>query len=161
MLSKWPLIAGIAILLLVLGVFVWATDAPAYLGHEPATCNNCHVMDAAYENWYHGAHERFTECTDCHLPHQNLIAYYYIKGKSGLHDVLWFVTASYPDAIRATAETRNIVQVNCIRCHADTVDGIVMGAQPFDRYCWDCHRTVAHGERGISLLPYQHQEEGK
>jgi cytochrome c nitrite reductase small subunit len=161
MLSKWPLIVGIAALLLALGVFIWAADAPAYLGHESATCNNCHVMDAAYENWYHGAHGRFAECTDCHLPHQNLIAYYYFKGKSGLHDVLWFVTASYPDAIRTTVETRNIVQANCIRCHASTVDSIVAGAQPFDRYCWDCHRIVTHGERGISLLPYHHQEEGK
>jgi cytochrome c nitrite reductase small subunit len=161
MLSKWPLIVGIAALLLALGVFIWAADAPAYLGHESATCNNCHVMDAAYENWYHGAHGRFAECTDCHLPHQNLIAYYYFKGKSGLHDVLWFVTASYPDAIWTNAETRNIVQANCIRCHASTVDSIVAGAQPFDRYCWDCHRIVTHGERGISLLPYHHQEEGK
>jgi len=41
------------------------------------------------------------------------------------------------------------------------VDNIVAGAQPFDRYCWNCHRAVAHGERGISLLPYQYQEEGK
>ena len=161
MLSKWPLIVGIAALLLALGVFIWAADAPAYLGHESATCNNCHVMDAAYENWYHGAHGRFAECTDCHLPHQNLIAYYYFKGKSGLHDVLWFVTASYSDAIRTTAETRNIMQANCIRCHASTVDSILVGAQPFGRYCWDCHRIVTHGERGISLLPYQHQEEGK
>jgi cytochrome c nitrite reductase small subunit len=30
---------------------------------------------------------------------------------------------------------------------------------PFDRYCFECHRSVAHGERGISLLPYQHIEE--
>jgi cytochrome c nitrite reductase small subunit len=30
-----------------------------------------------------------------------------------------------------------------------------------DRYCFECHRTVAHGERGISLLPYQHKEESQ
>jgi len=28
----------------------------------------------------------------------------------------------------------------------------------FDRYCWSCHRSVAHGERGYSLLPYQDME---
>ena len=33
-----------------LGLFAWVTDAPAYLQHEPSTCNNCHVMDAQYEN---------------------------------------------------------------------------------------------------------------
>jgi hypothetical protein len=30
-----------------------------------------------------------------------------------------------------------------------------MGAQPYDRYCWDCHRNVSHGERGASNVPYQ------
>ena len=23
------------------------------------------------------------------------------------------------------------------------------------RYCFECHRSVAHGQRGISILPYQ------
>jgi len=47
------------------------------------------------------------------------------------------------------------VQGNCIRCHEDAVETIMMGAQPFDRNCWDCHRNVAHGPRGISITPYQ------
>jgi hypothetical protein len=40
------------------GVFVWVTDAPAYLQYEPHTHNNCHVMDAQYENQYLAAHAR-------------------------------------------------------------------------------------------------------
>jgi cytochrome c nitrite reductase small subunit len=28
-----------------------------------------------------------------------------------------------------------------------------------ERYCFDCHRDVAHGERGLSLLPYQDTED--
>ena len=28
-----------------------------------------------------------------------------------------------------------------------------------ERYCFDCHRSAAHGERGISILPYKHTEE--
>ena len=39
-----------------------------------------------------------------------------------------------------------------------TVDVIMSGAQPFDRYCWSCHRTVTHGQRGYSLNPYQDTE---
>jgi hypothetical protein len=31
----------------------------------------------------------------------------------------------------------------------------VMGPQPFDRNCWDCHRNVAHGTRGASAVPFQ------
>jgi hypothetical protein len=51
MVNRVTRILGIIILLAVLGFFAWVTDAPAYLGHQPATCNNCHVMDAQYENW--------------------------------------------------------------------------------------------------------------
>jgi cytochrome c nitrite reductase small subunit len=34
----------------------------------------------------------------------------------------------------------------------------MVGPMELDRYCFDCHRSAAHGQRGISLLPYQHQE---
>jgi cytochrome c nitrite reductase small subunit len=153
-----PLLLGILFFVAALGVFTWVTDAPSYLGHEPSTCNNCHTMDSQYENWYHAAHEKFAVCTDCHLPHQNIISYYLYKGYSGMRDVYSFTFKTYPAAIRANAQTDGIVQTNCIRCHTDTVETILAGAQPFDRYCWDCHRSAAHGERGLSLAPYQDSE---
>jgi cytochrome c nitrite reductase small subunit len=58
-------------------------------------------------------------------------------------------------AIRASQKTRDIIQSNCIRCHQATVETVMMGPQPFDRYCWDCHRDVSHGKRGASAVPYQ------
>lgn len=156
--SKWSLFTGLAFLLAALGVFAWAADAPAYLGHEAATCNNCHVMDSHYENWFHAPHAAWTTCVDCHLPHQNFAAYYYEKGRSGMHDVYVFVTKTYPEQIRATTRTQGIVQDNCIRCHLDTVEGMLTAGQPLERNCWDCHRSVAHGERGLSLYPHQDTE---
>lgn len=156
--SKWTLTVGIVALLLALSVFAWVTDAPSYLGHEPSTCNNCHVMDSQYEGWFHAAHVHFTACTDCHLPHQNIASYYLYKGYSGMRDVYSFTFKTYPAAIRATQQTDEIVQANCIRCHTDTVENILAGPQPFDRYCWDCHRSAAHGDRGLSLYPYQDSE---
>jgi len=158
MVKRASLIIGIVILLAVLGFFAWVTDAPTYLKHEPATCNNCHVMDAQYENWYHAAHARYAVCTDCHLPHQNFVSYYLFKGYSGMKDVFSFTFKTYPVDIRATRQTDEIIQANCIRCHTDTVENIVAGPQSFDRYCWDCHRSVAHAERGLSLYPYQDEE---
>ncbi len=158
MLRKISLFVGIAVLLAALGLLAWVTDAPAYLGHEASTCNNCHVMDAQYENWYHAAHERSAVCTDCHLPHQNIASYYLYKGYSGMRDVYSFTLKTYPDAIRATKQTDDILQANCIRCHNDTVESILASSQPFDRYCWDCHRSTAHGLRGLSLDPYQDTE---
>ena len=154
----FALIAGLLIFIIALGVFAWATDAPAYLKHDPATCDNCHVMDAQYENWYHAAHVRVAVCTDCHLPHQNIVSYYLYKGYSGMRDVYSFTFKTYPAAIRADHQTDEIVQTNCIRCHTDTVENILAGPQPFNRYCWDCHRSAAHGERGLSLSPYQDSE---
>ena len=158
MTKKVSLSIGILVCLAALGIFAWVTNAPSYLGHHASTCNNCHVMDAQYENWYHAAHERVAVCTDCHLPHQNIVSYYIYKGYSGMKDVLSFTFKTYPDAIRATQQTNQIVQANCIRCHANTVDSIIASAQPFDRYCWDCHRSVAHGERGLTLYPNQAME---
>jgi cytochrome c nitrite reductase small subunit len=158
MIVRVSLIVGIVIFLAALGIFAWVTGAPAYLSHEPTTCNNCHVMDAQYENWYHAAHAQFAVCTDCHLPHQNIVSYYLYKGYSGMKDVISFTFKTYPDAIRASQQTDKIVQANCIRCHTDTVENIVAGAQPFDRTCWSCHRSIAHGERGLSLTPYQDKE---
>jgi len=149
---------GIAMLAAALGVFIWATDAPSYLGHAPAACDTCHVMDAAYENWYHAAHACTVVCADCHLPHQNMVSYYLYKAYSGAKDVLSFTTKTYPPAIRATPLTDSILQDNCIRCHRNTVEGILAGAQAFDRRCWDCHRGAAHGLRGLSLSPYSDTE---
>ncbi len=153
--SRYLFFAAIAAAIIALGIFVFVTDAPAYAGTSAATCNNCHVMDAQYENWYHAGHEHVALCVECHLPHQNLFVYWLEKGKTGLHDVYYFSTGQTPELIRAKPETRQIVQQNCIRCHATTVDEIVAGAQAFDRNCWDCHRSVAHGTRGISVAPYQ------
>lgn len=152
--SKLPLAIGILALVVALGTFAYVTNVPSYMGTDSTTCNNCHVMDAAYENWYHAPHEKVTECVDCHLPHDNFIIYYIEKGRTGMHDVYVFSTGKTPELIRAKPVTQKIIQENCIRCHQTTVEDIVMGAQSFDRFCWDCHRSVAHGERGISNVPY-------
>ena len=152
--SKIPIIA-IVVAALAMGYFAFITDAASYGGSAPETCANCHVMDSQYESWYHGAHDNWAKCTDCHLPHDNFAVYYAEKGRQGAKDVYAFVTGDIPLAIRASDKTKGIVQENCVHCHEDSVESIVMGAQPFDRYCWDCHRDIAHNARGGSGLPYQ------
>jgi len=152
--SKIPIVA-IVVAALAMGYFAFVTEAASYGGSAPETCANCHVMDSQYESWYHGAHENWAKCTDCHLPHDNFAVYYAEKGRQGAKDVYAFVTGNIPLAIRASDKTKGIVQENVIHCHEDSVESIVMGAQPFDRYCWDCHRDIAHNARGGSGLPYQ------
>ncbi len=153
--GKFMVYVAVAAAILALGAFVYVTDAPAYAGTNPSTCNNCHVMDAQYENWYHAAHEKTATCVDCHLPHDNIVHYWVAKAETGVHDVYVFSTGQVPVLIRAKPATDEYIQANCVRCHQDTVENIMAGAQAFDRRCWDCHRSVAHGDRGISLIPLQ------
>lgn len=150
-----PILIALTAFIIAMGVFLLVTDAAAYAGTHAETCNNCHVMHPMYENYYHAAHRRAAECADCHLPHENVIAYYFEKGRQGMHDVYVFSTGTTPELIRANEHSQEIIQSNCIRCHKETVESIVMGPQAFDRNCWDCHRDVAHGERGMSTSSYQ------
>lgn len=152
---NWPVFLAAVAALIALAVFVIVTDAPAYAGTASATCANCHVMDSNYENYYHAAHQGWAVCTDCHLPHDSEVDYYYEKGRLGIHDVYVFGSGQTPEVIDISDHSRSIVQQNCIRCHESTVESILVGAQAFERNCWECHRNAAHGPRGASLLPYQ------
>ncbi len=137
---------------------LYVTDFTVYLGNDPTTCNNCHVMDAVYEGWYHAAHQSWATCVDCHTPH-NIVLKYLYKAKSGMNHVTMFSLNHIPEPLRAAEDTQRIVQANCIRCHEETVsevaDGVMDPESTGDRYCYECHRTVAHGPRGITILPYQ------
>ncbi len=158
---KIPIIVGIVALLVVAGVGMWVTDFTAYLGNNPTTCNNCHVMDNVYEGWYHSGHKSVTTCNDCHVPHA-FIPKYLVKAQSGYHHVTAFMFGEIPDAIRAKESSREVVQENCERCHEAAIMNFNMGDYPGDdpgRYCFECHRNVAHGGRGLSILPYRHVEE--
>src|SRR5512141_3371632 len=104
--KPYPLYIALAAAAIALGLFVYVTGALSYAGTSAATCNNCHVMDAQYENWYHAGHAQVAVCVECHLPHQNLIAYYVAKGKTGMHDVYYFSTGQTPAMIRAKPETK-------------------------------------------------------
>lgn len=155
---KIVLAVGLIALVIVFGVGAWATDFTVYLGNDPTTCNNCHVMDAVYEGWYHASHQSWATCIDCHTPHNVVLKYLY-KGKSGMNHVSMFTLGYIPEPLRAAEDTQRIVQANCVRCHAETVsevaDGVMDPESTGDRYCYECHRDVAHGQRGITILPYQ------
>jgi cytochrome c nitrite reductase small subunit len=151
---KLPVVVGLVALIIVVGTLMVVSDFSVYLGNDPTACNNCHVMDAAYEGWYHGGHKLWAECNDCHTPH-DLIPKYFVKARSGFNHVTAFTLGEIPNAIRAKESSREIIQENCIRCHSETVSNIADGQMDAERYCFECHRDVAHGERGRSILPYQ------
>jgi len=151
---KWSLLLGGLALLVVVGFGLYVSDFTVYLGDNPTTCNNCHVMDSVYEGWFHGGHRQAATCNDCHTPHA-FIPKYLVKARSGFNHVTAFTFGHVPEPLRAKPSTDAIIQDNCVRCHTETVSMIADGQPDSGRFCFDCHRTVAHGERGISLLPYQ------
>lgn len=149
---KLHLIISVLALAVSLGAGAYLTDFAAYLGDDPATCNRCHVMDAAYEGWYHGGHRPWATCNDCHTPHSPILKYLY-KGYVGTRDVILFTFDWYPLAARAEPLSQAIIQENCLRCHGETVSMVGDGQPDAGRNCVSCHRSVAHGARGISLAP--------
>jgi cytochrome c nitrite reductase small subunit len=151
---KLPLAIGLFALLAAVVVGAVATDFTAYLGDDPTTCNNCHVMDAVYENWFHAGHHASATCNDCHTPHE-FIPKYVVKAINGFNHVGAFTLGRIPEAIRAKERSRRVVQANCIRCHGETASSIADGQMNSGRVCFECHRQAVHGPRGISLLPYQ------
>jgi cytochrome c nitrite reductase small subunit len=160
---KWLSLLVLLPLVGVLIVGMYVTDFTAYLGNNPTTCNNCHVMDAVYESWFHAGHKPWAECNDCHTPHA-FLPKYLVKAQSGYHHVTAFIFGPIPDAIRAKTSSRRVIQENCIRCHSETVSMIGEASatnETTERFCFECHRAIAHGERGITMLPYQHSEEYK
>ncbi len=156
--AKIAVYFSLVVLIAVIGVGISVTHFTSYLGNDPNTCNNCHVMDAAYEGWYHAAHHSTATCNDCHTPH-DLIPKYFTKAKSGANHVFHFTLGLIPEPLRAKPATDKIIQANCIRCHQETIAEIGDGQMAGGRYCFECHRSVAHGERGIAIRPFQEGEE--
>lgn len=148
--AKIALIISGTALLVVIAAGMRLTNFTSYLTDDPQACNNCHVMGTAYEGWYHGGHRTAATCNDCHTPHA-LIPKYLVKAESGFNHVTAFATGHIPDAIRAKASSRAVIQENCIRCHAGMVSQIGDGQPDAGRDCFDCHRTAPHGTRGRTL----------
>jgi len=111
---------------------------------EPVYCASCHVMEAEYTAWGKaGAHSR-KWCVECHLPHQNQAAYYVWKSLDGMKDMYVFHLGRVPDEIHASEHAREVLQANCIRCHAEAVAHIQK-----DRQCWSCHKRITHRYSGM------------
>ena len=126
---KIALTLGVIALIVVVLTGMYVTDFTAYMGNNPSTCNNCHVMDAVYESWYHAGHKTWAVCGDCHTPHA-FIPKYWTKAVSGYHHVTAFLFGEIPGAIRAKDESKEIVQENCERCHTEMVSALLDNPMP-------------------------------
>ena len=128
------------------------SNAASYLSNDPTTCVNCHVMYPEYATWERGSHGRVATCNDCHVPQNNEVEKYLFKASDGLRHASMFTFRMEPQVIRIKEAGKNVVQENCIRCHANYLHPVSLRAigaksiyEESERLCWDCHRETPHG----------------
>ncbi len=118
----------------------------SYLSNDPKACVNCHIMREQYDGWQKAAHHAVATCNDCHTPH-NLIGKYLSKAQNGFWHSKGFTLQDFHEPIMIKPYNSASLQQNCVRCHAQIVDGI--NTHPGDQKkmldCVHCHREVGHG----------------
>jgi cytochrome c nitrite reductase small subunit len=161
--AKWR-IPVIILLGIFAGLFAFAfhiSRVPSYLSDKPETCTNCHIMTPQYATWSHSSHREHAHCNDCHVPHNNVFNKYYFKAKDGIRHATIFTLRREPQVITIKEVGREVVQDNCVRCHANllTDSKVLMHTKIYhinrtDRKCWECHREVPHGRvNSVSSTP--------
>jgi len=152
--KKWrPAAIVLVAALFGLGLYVLRlSNAASYLSDDPQACVNCHVMTPQYMTWARSAHREVATCNDCHVPHNNVFNQYYFKAMDGLYHSYIFTIRAEPQVIQARQPSVEVIQDNCIRCHAPQVTDAKTSAfvedhhnNRTDRTCWECHREVPHG----------------
>jgi cytochrome c nitrite reductase small subunit len=121
--------------------FVYARGAD-YLGSDPASCANCHVMREQYDGWQRASHRDVAVCNDCHAPH-TFFGKWFTKALNGFNHSRAFTTGNFHEPIRITKRNRDITQGACRHCHQEVVQMIDFGDEQVD--CIRCHRDVGHG----------------
>ncbi len=159
---RFPVILALG---LFFGLFFFAfyiSKAHSYLSDKPETCVNCHIMAPQYATWTHNSHRQYANCNDCHVPHNNVFNKYYFKAKDGMRHATMFTLRLEPQVIHIKEAGQQVVQNNCIRCHAnllkdEPIEALTLEAHHSraDRQCWSCHRETPHGRvSSLSSVPY-------
>ncbi|MEM7198661.1 MAG: cytochrome c nitrite reductase small subunit [Planctomycetota bacterium] len=129
-----------------LGAFTFGYgDGWAYLGNDPASCANCHVMQDSLDSWQHSSHHGVATCNDCHLSHDPL-GKWVTKADNGFFHSLAFTTGRFAEPIRIKPRNRRVTQRACLHCHGDFVHALRddHGDAPS---CVHCHQSVGHALR--------------
>jgi cytochrome c nitrite reductase small subunit len=151
-----------------LGMFTFIyAKGYSYLADDPQACVNCHVMRDNYNAWAVSSHRNVT-CNGCHTPH-DVVGKYFVKAEHGFNHSYVF-TFGNPQVIHIKQRSLEVVEHNCIECHASTVATIFggsagrvepgplrrvfnveslglpkpAGAQHEESRCTTCHRGVGH-----------------
>lgn len=133
-------------------VLVRISNAASYLSDSPLTCINCHVMTDAYASWQRGSHAQAAVCTDCHVPHDNIVAKYGFKAMDGTKHSAVFTFRNEPQVLHLSTMARPVVQKNCLRCHQSQFEMIRL-SDSSRQACWNCHTNIHGSVHGLSASP--------
>lgn len=150
------------------GLFIYtffASRAYSYLSDDPATCVNCHVMAPYYATWMHSSHGQRATCNECHMPQDNIVSKYIVKGINGVRHAAVFTMRTEDEAMQAIELNSQVIMNNCTRCHEQlNTEFVETGRHTYfqkqeigGQACWDCHRDVPHTRsRSLSSTPNAH-----
>ncbi len=139
---KDVLIWGALLVVLGFGAML-STKIPALGFAEVGFCGRCHAMDVQASTYLDSVHAQEAHCGDCHDPH-GLVTGSAYAAFTGTRDVYRVVTNTTPEVIKATNMSKNVLQGNCVRCHADVLGFIGDTMQNSGRYCFECHKKIVH-----------------
>jgi len=161
--QKWriPVVFVLGIFAGLFCLLIYLSKAHSYLSDDPQTCVNCHIMAPQYATWNHSSHRQWTNCNDCHVPHNNVFNKYFFKAKDGLRHATIFTLRQEPQVIFIHEEGAEVVHQNCVRCHEKQLpdarqSGCIANYEEnrTSRKCWECHREVPHGRvNSLSSTP--------
>jgi cytochrome c nitrite reductase small subunit len=151
---RWRMPAAVALVtallgsLVGLGAFTFGYGKGySYLGNNPNSCANCHVMQEHLESWQHSSHQHVAVCNDCHLP-QGLFGKYLTKLDNGFFHSVAFTLENYPEPIQIKPRNARVTQASCLGCHGDFVHSLATISHSQKQLeCAHCHREVGHAHR--------------
>lgn len=154
------LLVGLCILVCVIGLYTfYNAKGMSYFSDASESCNNCHIMNDVYNDWFKGPHAQKVAgkpratCNDCHLPH-TFVEKWVAKAESGVSHAYAFTFKLdvLPTNLEATQKSKNMIQDNCVRCHSEMVSNVVNPTtNPHTNgslSCVSCHPGVGH-KRGF------------
>jgi cytochrome c nitrite reductase small subunit len=120
----------------------------SYLSNDPNACANCHIMREELDSWEKSGHHHVAVCNDCHLPH-GFVLKMAAKSRNGWNHSKAFTLQDFHEPIMIGPKNAEILQENCLRCHADFVHDITVmetggetGGETVS--CVHCHKNVGH-----------------
>ena len=122
--------------------FTYAKGA-SYLGNDPASCANCHVMQDHLDGWIKSSHRSVATCNDCHTP-PGLVPKYFTKAEHGFFHSLAFTTDHFHEPIQIKERSRRVTENACRNCHQDIVHDIDTKPSDTAMSCIRCHANVGH-----------------